>query len=272
MEFSQENLTLYFQQKIYRFIEIIQRLKTKVSCCDLCGGACQSRALLCDFCLADLPRFNIGSLHGNLLLWPAIHTILSQRRFDQLIAVAPYQWTIDSWIRQLKYHGRFELTDLLSSLLWQQWQETQQCQKISNDGDFSCASILLSVPIHLNKWQQRGFNQAHLLANSFAKKAQVTYLPNALIRVKDNKSQAGQTGVKRRKNLRNSFELSCELHFDKRMKKANLPEHVLLLDDVMTTGSTCNEICRVLKRHGVKKVTVLTLCLSLPKNANHLLG
>jgi len=39
----------------------------------------------------------------------------------------------------------------------------------------------------------------------------------------------------------------------------------MLLDDVVTTGSTCNEICRILKQHGVKEITVLSLCLSLPE-------
>jgi predicted amidophosphoribosyltransferase len=40
----------------------------------------------------------------------------------------------------------------------------------------------------------------------------------------------------------------------------------MLLDDVVTTGSTCNEICRLLKNNGVKKITVISLCLSLPEN------
>ena len=52
----------------------------------------------------------------------------------------------------------------------------------------------------------------------------------------------------------------------KNNQKFQLPEHVMLLDDVVTTGSTCNEICRLLKANGVKKVTVISICLSLPEN------
>jgi ComF family protein len=259
MEFSQEYFLSIFQRNMFSFVGKAQQLRIKLSCCDLCGGACQSQALLCDFCSADLPFFDLTSLQGNLLFYPTIHAILPRRKFDRLVAVSPYMWPVDAWVRQLKYHGRFEVVNLLGSLLFQQWQKAQQAQKSSP------ASLVIAVPIHLNKWQCRGFNQAHLLANNFAKKAMLTYLPNALLRISDNKSQAGQTGTQRRKNLRQVFELSPELRRGQHKKKALLPEHILLIDDVITTGSTCNEICRVLKRHGVKEVTVLTLCLSLPE-------
>ena len=78
------------------------------------------------------------------------------------------------------------------------------------------------------------------------------------MRIHEHSDQAGQTGVTRRRNLRDAFALSPAL-------TSALPEQVLLLDDVVTTGSTCNEICRILKQHGVKEVTVLSLCLSLPE-------
>jgi len=263
MEFSQSNLAFYFKEKLTSSIKKLQRFIETLSDCDLCGGNCQSQTLICDFCLADLPFFDLTPLQGNLLLWPAISALLPQRKFDQLIAVSAYQWPVDLWVRQLKYQGRFELATLLSALLFQQWRKALLLNS-ENDEYFKPPSILISVPIHLKKWQQRGFNQAHLLASKFSHEAGITYLPNALIRVSDNKSQAGQTGVRRRKNLRNIFKLSPEL-LSLSSQKTAFAEHVLLLDDVVTTGSTCDEICRVLKRHGVKKITVLTLCLSLPK-------
>lgn len=263
MEFSPQILTVFLKQRLFGFIKKFQQFRTQLSCCDLCGGSCQSQTLICDLCLADIPRFDLKKTQGNLLFWPAISVILPQRKFDQLIAVTPYQWPVDTWVRQLKYQGRFELVTLLSSLLFQQWQNALSV-KYEHNKNVILPSILISVPIHLKKWQQRGFNQAHLIAKNFAHKVEMTYLPNALIRVSDNKSQAGQTGVIRRKNLRNAFKLSPEL-LNMSNSRKGFAEHVLLLDDVVTTGSTCNEICRLLKRNGVKTVTVLTLCLSLPK-------
>lgn len=262
MEFNREKFLLAIKQKSLCFIARFKSIKTQLSCCDLCGGCCQSQAIICDFCLADLPLFDLKKLHGDLLTWPAINTILPKRIFDQLISVSAYQWPIDLWVRQLKYHGRFEFVPLLSVLLFKQWKnalryEYKHC---------SHQPLLLSVPIHLKKWQTRGFNQAHLLAENFSRLAQMPYCPDALQRISHDKSQAGQTGVIRRKNLRHAFKLSNEYLANKSDQHSRLPEHVLLLDDVVTTGSTCNEICRLLKANGVKKVTVLSLCLSLPNN------
>lgn len=264
MEFNRESFSQYLHQKSLWLYQRLESFKAQLSCCDLCGGSCQSQAIICDFCLADLPLFDLTTLNGDLLTWPAVNTILPKRMFDQLITVSPYQWPIDLWVRQLKYHGRFELVNLLSLLLFQQWQnvvnlESETCE------DFSPPRLLLSVPIHLKKWQNRGFNQAHLLAEHFANKAKIAYYPNAIKRTSNNKSQAGQTGVTRRKNLRHAFELSRDFLEDSHYLKSS--SHVLLLDDVVTTGSTCNEICRLLKQHGVKKITVISLCLSLPENS-----
>jgi ComF family protein len=257
MEFSLVNLAAYYQRKHLTLSNHIKRLKVRLSCCELCSGSCQSRPLLCDFCFADLALFELQAVKGNLLLWPAINALLPKRKFAQLICVAPYHWPIDLWVRQLKYQGRFELIPLLSSLLYLQWQSAL-AQKTTHNKNFIPPTLLLTVPIHIKKWQKRGFNQAHLLAKNFAEQANIQYLPNALQRMNEHNDQAGKTGVARRRNLCDAFAISPELILA-------LPEQILLLDDVVTTGSTCNEICRLLKRHGVKEITVLSLCLSLPE-------
>jgi ComF family protein len=213
--------------------------------------------MLCDFCFTDLPLFDLEMVKGNLLLWPAISSLLPKRKFTHLICVAPYHWPIDLWVRQLKYQGRFELIPLLSSLLLQQWQNSLK-QQMTNNKCFIPPTLLLTVPINIKKWQKRGFNQTKLLAKKFAAQANIKYLPKALERINEHTDQAGKTGVIRRKNLRGAFTLSPDLI-------SVLPEQVLLLDDVVTTGSTCNEICRILKQHGVKEITILSLCLSLPQ-------
>jgi ComF family protein len=264
MEFNREKFLLAIKQKSLGFIAGFKSFKTQLSCCDLCGGECQSQAIICDFCLADLPLFDLKKLHGDLLTWPEVNRLLPKRMFNQLITVSPYQWPIDLWVRQLKYHGRFELVDLLGSLLFKQWKSMLEHKNAAAE-DFIPPAVLLSVPIHIKKWQDRGFNQAHLLAENFARKAKMAYFPNALKRINNNISQAGQTGVTRRKNLRLAFEISSDYLVNNK-KRRHLPEHVLLLDDVVTTGSTCNEICRLLKAHGVQKITVISLCLSLPEN------
>jgi predicted amidophosphoribosyltransferase len=70
-------------------------------------------------------------------------------------------------------------------------------------------------------------------------------------------SQVGKSGAERRKNLNQAFSLNIK-------PKESLPEHVILIDDVVTTGTTANEICKLLKKSGVQSITLLSLCLAIP--------
>jgi ComF family protein len=226
------------------------RLKSKLSCCDLCGGQCHIQPLLCDYCLADLPTFYFDKVKGDLLNWPGINHILSQRKFDHLIALSPYAWPFDHWITQLKYQQKFELTNLLATLLARQWLSLYKQKYVAKP------ALVLSIPSHLSKWQHRGFNQAHLLAKEFSEICNMNYQASWLLRISNN-SQVGKTGAKRRKSLKGAFKVNAEFI-------NHLPQEVLLIDDVITTGATCNEVCKILKQHGVTNITVLSICISLP--------
>ncbi len=225
-----------------------------ISCCILCGNSCQHHPLLCQYCQADLPYFNRQVIGFDLLSWPAISKLLPDKHFDQLLAITPYVWPFDNWITQLKYQHRTELAELLGYLLVKHWQLYLKSEKphITPDN-----TLLLAVPLHLKKWQARGFNQAHLIARKFALNFNYTYQTDVIIREKYTENQVGKTGAARRKNLKNAFRLNCET-------KAKLPAHVILIDDVVTTGATANEICKLLKNSGVQTITLLCLCLALP--------
>lgn len=230
-----------------------------ISCCDLCGanvssscllGHSLSQALVCQSCVNDLPYFNQSLISGNLLSWPAVHRALPNIHFEHLFALSPYIYPFNKWLAQIKYLGRFELANLFSTLLYAQWQASLINQVITP------IDIVLSVPLHIKKWQVRGYNQAHLIAKSFADELSLPYDENLVIRVKNNDSQMGKTGSQRRKNLANAFALQGKL--------ASHVKHVLLVDDVVTTGTTASEISKLLKQAGVKTVTLVTVCLALP--------
>ena len=249
----------YRKQLLQLRMKLTQVFKA-IGCCDLCSenlsetpfnNKLNKSSLLCQHCLADLPRFNLEHINGNLLSWPAIYHALPDIHFDYLLSLSPYTSPFEHWLSQFKYQGRFELAYLFSSLLSEQWKvAVAMNNRLKPD-------LILSVPLHPSKWQVRGYNQAHLLAKNFAKKVQLPYSPLTLIRVKKSTSQVGKTGSQRRKNLHNAFALT-----------ATLPaqvKHVLLVDDVVTTGSTASEISKLLKNNGVETVTLVTVCLSLPK-------
>lgn len=240
-------------------IKLIQYWKNivfKLGSCDLCGGANNISQpnnhltpLLCAFCRQDLALFDQTKVQGDLLNWPKIYQALPHIHFDHLFCAAPYISPFTKWLPQFKYQGRFELAQLFAELIYQQWLT-------ANNNDFSSKPLLLSVPLHITKWQVRGYNQAHLIAKIFAKRLSYHYQPSLIKRLHKNDSQVGQTGAMRRHNLIDAFEVDSLYIF---------PEHVILIDDVVTTGSTVSEISRLLKLAGVQTVTVVAVCLSLPK-------
>ncbi|WDD98914.1 ComF family protein [Thalassomonas actiniarum] len=223
-------------------------LTTRLSSCDLCGSPCRQYALLCHTCAGDLPVFKTAGIRGDLLNWPAVNRALPKTCFDHLVSLSPYQWPLSMWLKQLKYQGRFELATLLGQVLADHWQKQIKPYLEEAPG------LVLPVPLHFSKWQLRGYNQAHLIAKTFAGQLDYRYQATALTRVKQTSAQVGQSGIARRKNLRRAFTVNTKL----------LPQHVLLIDDVITTGSTVNEISRQLKKQGVLKVTVVSACLTLP--------
>jgi len=237
-------------------------IRQQFSRCDLCSNAVGKHLLLCNHCLQDLPLFRYNLIAGDLLNWPAINKLLPKISFDHLFCLAPYQAPFNLWIMQFKYQGRFELAQLLSDLLVQHFlaNTPKNLGGIKSDLEinnfYQSFDLILCVPLHISKWQSRGYNQAHLLAEPLAKKLQCDYWPGFLQRIVNNISQVGHDGQQRRKNLRNAFKVKDEL--PKRMK------HILLVDDVVTTGSTASEIAKLLKKHGAERVTVLALCLSIP--------
>jgi len=239
-----------YQQIIASIGQKYQQLLMQFTCCDLCTEPCTKHLLLCQSCFDDLPIFDMGIVKGDLLNWPAINKSLPKIDFDHLICLSPYTDPFDQWISQLKYHGRFELAKLLADLLSSHYLNTTLCHPKTQ------ADLVVSVPLHITKWQQRGFNQAHLLSAVFAPKIGVPYDARALSRNKITTSQMGQSGESRRKNLQGVFDVN--------LTENNIPEHVLLIDDVVTTGATASAISRCLKLNGVKRVSVLAICLSLP--------
>lgn len=228
-----------------------QKLQLLLGQCDLCGNQTEKYPLLCAACFNDLPLFNQNIIQSDLLNWPAVNRALPKAKFDRLFCLSPYLPPFTHWLPDFKYNGRFELASIFANLLAEKWLALGYQHKEGND------YLVLSVPLHSSKWQVRGYNQAHLVAKIFANKVELNYQALALQRVKKNSSQVGKTGEQRRKSLVNAF--SVDKHLIKNYK------HVLLIDDVLTTGSTVNEICKLLKVNGVETVTVVTVCLTLPK-------
>ncbi len=256
MEFD----TVSFKRGRYSYINTLKRFIHRssliLSSCDLCGNKCQEYPLICQFCLQDLPTFNYPIISSDLLNWPAINKLIPKQAFDHLYSLSPHTWPYSQWIGSLKYNGRFELAGLLARLLNDSWQTN--IKSINKLNDQPKPELVLAVPLYLTKWQFRGYNQAHLIAKKFAKYSGIKYKNNVISRILETEAQVGKTGTKRRKNIKNAFAINTQI--------MELPKHVILIDDVVTTGTTVNEISTLLKRNGVEIVSVMSVTIALPKS------
>ncbi len=115
------------------------------------------------------------------------------------------------------------------------------------------AELILPVPLHRWRLFRRRYNQSALLAQALARESGVPLALDLLRRVKATPSQGRRSRAARRRNVAGAFALSPAA--------ASLVEgrHVLLIDDVMTSGATLDEASKVLRRARPKKITVLTL-------------
>ena len=105
--------------------------------------------------------------------------------------------------------------------------------------------FIVPMPLHPTRLRERGFNQALEIARRVAKKSDVALLPDICNRIKDTPSQTGLPWKEREKNIRNAFSCKTDLR----------GKHVAIVDDVMTTGATLNELAKALRKCGAARVT-----------------
>jgi len=115
------------------------------------------------------------------------------------------------------------------------------------------------MPLHKKREKERGFNQSLLLARALSKTQKNWILEDFIFRNKKTHTQALLTGLDRSENIKNAFST---------IKKENITgKHITIIDDVITTGSTCDECARVLKIYGAKSVWAFTVAYGHPKKS-----
>lgn len=155
--------------------------------------------------------------------------------FDETHAPFIHQEEVRHLISGLKFGAQFKNARLLGSLL------ANYVNKAAEKPD-----CIIPVPLYKDRYYDRGFNQALEIARTVAKNLHIPLDFSSCIRRKDTEHQTGLTAKKRRLNLRRAFAIV----------KAIKVEHVAIIDDVMTTGSTANALAFELKKAGVSRVDV----------------
>jgi ComF family protein len=165
-------------------------------------------------------------------------------RFEKSFFVSDNKGPLRNLIHQFKYHKHACLIKPLGDLLIGLLQ-----QDIIPEID-----VVVPVPLHWKKEQERGFNQSELMAKKICRKLSLPISINNLHRVKNTLSQTRLSRLQRQKNVNDAFKVKKPDLF--------LEKNVLLVDDVLTTGITASECARNLKNSGVKEVYLLALARS----------
>ena len=149
---------------------------------------------------------------------------------------------VDDLIRELKYHGVTANARVLGVLLAQAVQE--------RGGPLP--RLLVPVPLHPARLRDRGFNQAAALARYAGRMLGVGCARGVVRRVRDTPSQTSLSVEERHRNVRDAFAISSA----RALRKLLDAQHVAIVDDVVTTGSTVTELKHTLLAAGVRQVEV----------------
>ncbi|MEJ2764451.1 phosphoribosyltransferase family protein [Photobacterium sp. MCCC 1A19761] len=208
--------------------------------CQLCQLPLdRNEPLWCEHCLARFPRLPYCRRCGATTPAPtsACGRCLSDPPpWQQCYRLGEYRFPLSQLIHQLKFGGKFWLAEPLGQ---------QLASEIT-----APAPVLIPVPLHRHRRLHRSFNQSTLLAQAIARTLGSTCDSDALRRVRYTPPQHHLSRRERQQNLRQAFIL----------KTRDLPDHVALVDDVITTGSTLTELTRLLLAQGCRQVDIYCLC------------
>jgi ComF family protein len=216
--------------------------------CGLCGEFSQRNQDLCQVCFDSFPWINDRCYRCGEDLFLSDGTINCMRcvtdplSFDRLCAIFSYEPPIRQLIARLKFSASLSDGRILAELLTEKvgiWYRHQ-----------ALPDALIPMPLHLKRLRKRGFNQALELILPTHQQYQIPIVLDACVRVKATPPQAKLGEVERKKNMKNAFQIVKPLPF----------EHVAIIDDVVTTGSTVHALSEVLKAAGVEMVDVWCIC------------
>ena len=157
-------------------------------------------------------------------------------------ACAIYDDVIKKLIKDFKYHKQKKLAPLQAKLMYEYWQ------KLNIEGDF----LIIPVPIHNNRKKQRKYNHMDLVADELSKLTNYANNKNFVIRTKDTENQYKLKKQERIKNIKSAFSLDVAQNIPKERK-------FLIIDDITSTGTTLEEIIKLLNKNGYNDITALTL-------------
>lgn len=216
--------------------------------CLLCGARVAGR-MLCAGCAEDMPHLprkrcpqcalptHDGALCGHCLKHPPA--------FQQTVAVFAYAFPLDALVRHCKYGGDLAVADWFADSLALEFSQARANRPPPD--------LILPMPLHDMRLSERGFNQAGEIARRLAPVLGIPWFAEGCRRIRNTPPQAGLDLKARRRNLRGAFQCDLDL----------TGKRVALLDDVMTSGASLDELAMTARKAGATEVSAWVVARTL---------
>jgi ComF family protein len=166
--------------------------------------------------------------------------------FDATLALFSYSFPVDRLLQHYKYNEMLQLAATFASLLQ---------QKLALHSHSGAVDLIIPMPMHHRRLQQHGFNQALEIARILSQQMQLRLDYRSCQRLKQTPPQASLAFKQRIKNIRGVFSCTADLR----------GLNIALLDDVMTTSASLNELAKILKQAGAARVECWVIARTLAK-------
>lgn len=231
----------YFQNYYDGFVQLIYP-----RVCPSCGNALfRNEKLLCTYCLYNLPKTNFHTIENN----PINELFVGRVRIEHSAALFHFhkRGRVQRLLHQLKYKGRTDIAVFLGEILG---------KDLSKNELFSQIDCIIPVPLHKDRLRERGYNQSEQIAIGLSKSMKVPIDTTSLVRNKFTHTQTKKTQQARWENVKTAFEVINT--------KALENKNILLVDDVITTGSTIESCVKVINE--IENTKVFIACLGFASN------
>lgn len=210
--------------------------------CTTCSNVLlEEEILLCSYCLSELPLTHFHEYDDKTVL-DIFYGLLPVHQATALLYFIKKSIT-QKLIHQLKYEGQQNVGTYFGNWLG---------SELSQLACYADIDVVVSVPLHKKRLRSRGYNQVTKLAKQIAEQLEANYCDKSLIKISSAKSQVG-LGRWSRFKTKEMFQLGdADTIKDK---------HVLLVDDVITTGATLIQCGKELLKAPVKKLSIATLAI-----------
>lgn len=245
---------MFHRQFLRGFLDLIYG---RQDTCTLCGHQMATGQAVCSVCRQEITglrqEYNTCRNCGRLLEEGDVCNQCLQQLFyfQQACVVGPYRDLLRDYVHQFKYQGRRDMAKGFAALLAEVLRRQSWLDRIQ---------LLVPVPLYWKKQAARNYNQSRLLARHLADILDIPLGTALLVKVSDTPSQTALTREQRMVNVRNTFRAAVPAAVQDR--------NILLVDDIITTGSTVSECARALLEAGARGVWVAAIASGVTRAAS----